>query len=165
MAGPITTFDVKTQGVDHLIDRLKGFEPEVYKVLTREIKAASDIVARAAAGQVPSQALRNWGAWGGRLDYDGGSVAAGFKPAVRTRRTGGQRYVMGLVTQKSAAGAVWQLAGAKSDGPFGQAVTSAWGPATKGYGPRALAPAWRDSVDAARDAIQTAINKAAEAVS
>ena len=164
MAGPITTFDVKTQGVDHLIDRLKGFEPEVYKVLTREIKAASDIVAKAAAGKTPSQALRNWGAWGGRLDFDGSAVASGFRPGVRTRRVGGQRYVMGVVSTKSAPGAVWELAGVKSDGPFGQAINSIYGPAGKGSGPRALAPAWREHVDQARDSIQDAIYRAAEAV-
>lgn len=164
MAGPITTFDVKTQGVDHLIDRLKGFEPEVYKVLVREIKAASDKVARAAAGKTPGQALRNWGAWGGRLDFDGGSVAAGFRPGVRTRRVGGQRYVMGVVSTKSAPGAVWELAGVKSDGPFGQAINSIYGPASEGHGPRALAPAWREHVDEARADIEQAINKAAEAV-
>lgn len=159
----VATFDVKTQGVDHLIDRLKGFEPEVYKVMVREIKVASDKVAGTARGLLPAQAIESesgagWGIWGGRLDYDGSVIASSIKSSYRSRRIGGQRYVMGLVNTKSAPGAVYALAGSKTVNQFSEALpaTSLW--------PRALGPAWHLKVDEARTDIETAIDKAAEAV-
>lgn len=159
-----TTFDVKTQGVDHLIDRLKGFEPEVYKVMVREIKVATDKVGATARGLLPAQAIESesgagWGPWEqGRLDYDGSTVASSIKSSYRSRRIGGQRYVMGLVNTKSAPGAVYALAGSKTANQFSGALpaTSLW--------PRALGPAWHLKVDEARTDIETAIDKAAEAV-
>lgn len=156
-----TTFDVKTQGVDHLIDRLKGFEPEVYKVLVRDIKDAADKVGAAARGMIPSQAIesstgKGWGAWGGRLDFVG--VASAIKPSIRTRRIGGQRYVAGLVSTSSAPGAIYALAGSKSSSQFTGML-----PATTVW-PRALGPAWHQKVDESREEIQAAVNRAAEAV-
>jgi len=162
MAGPITTFDVKTQGVDHLIDRLKGFEPEVYKVLTREIKAASDKVGASARGFLPPDyVVSGWGPWGaGEKDYFGGHVAAKVRPGVRTRRVGGQRYVMGLVTMSSPGGVVYALLGRQDNSRLAETVKSIWGTEY----PRALKPAWHLHADEAREDIQTAIDKAAEAV-
>lgn len=156
-----TTFDVKTQGVDQLINRLKGFEPEVYKVLTKEIKAAADIVGKSARGMIPAFPMRGWGPWdAGRLDFHGPAVAGSIKSTYRTRSIGGQRYVMGLVNTSSAPGAIYALAGSKSNGPFSEQLNGMWGSSF----PRALGPAWTMHVDEAREQIQDAIYRAAEKV-
>ena len=157
-----TTFDVKTQGVDHLIDRLKGFEPEVYKVLQREIKTAADLIGASARGLLPGDfVVSGWGPWGaGEKDYLGGHVAAKVRPGMRTRRVGGQRYVMGTVTMASPGGVVYALMGKNDNSRLGQTVNAIYGTTY----PRALAPAWTMHVDQAREGIQTAINRAAEKV-
>lgn len=156
------TFDVKTQGVDHLIDRLKGFEPEVYKILQREIKAAADRVGSSARGLLPGDyVVRNWGAWGaGEYDYLGSWAKASVKPSMRTRRLGGQRYVMGLVRMTNPGAVKYAFLGKQDDSILAGYVKGIWG---ESY-PRALGPAWSMNVDAAREDIQSAINRAAEAV-
>jgi len=157
-----TTFDVKTQGVPQLIDRLKGFEPEVYKILQQEIKAASDKVGASARGLLPGDfVVSGWGPWGaGEKDYYGGHVAARVRPGMRTRRVGGQRYVMGIVTMNSVAGTLYALMGQKDSSRLAEEVKGRYGTSY----PRALGPAWTMHVDEAREDIETAINKAAEAV-
>lgn len=161
-----TTFDVKTQGVEQLINRLMGFEEETYKVLQKDIKSAADLIGSSARGLLPTFPMSGWGSWeAGRLDYYGPSVAKTIKPGFRTRQVGGQRYVMGTVSSSSAAGKIYQLAGSKSDdSAFSRYMNDNWGPADKGHGPRALAPAWRIHVEKARNAIQDAVNRAAAKV-
>lgn len=153
-----TTFDVKTQGVDQLINRLKGFEPEIYKAMQREIKAAADLIGSSARGLIPSFPMDGWGPWEyGRLDFYGPQVAGTIKSRFRTRQTGGTAYVMGIVDTKSAAGSVYALAGSKSSGQFSEYLNSKWGTTY----PRAMGPAWTMHVDKAREAMQQAVNRAA----
>lgn len=154
-------FDVDTQGVPQLINRLRGFEPEIYKAMQREIKAAADIVGSSARGLIPSFPMQNWGPWeAGRLDFYGPQVAGSIKSRFRTRQIGGTAYVMGVVDTKSAAGNVYALAGSKSGGQFSDYLNSRWGTEY----PRAMGPAWTMHVDAAREAIQDAVDTAARRV-
>lgn len=154
-----TTFDVKTQGVDQLINRLKGFEPEVYKVLQQETKAAAMTIVTTARSFVPEQPAWNWGETG-RLGWSQSKVQGGIRPAFRTRSISRTRYVMALVTNKTPAGSLWELAGSRTSTQFGDLMNRKWG---SKY-PRAFGPAWTMNVDQVRDAIQEAINRAAEKV-
>lgn len=155
-------FATTVEGAPQLINRLKGFEPEIYKALQREIKAAADLVGSSARSMIPAFPLENWGPWqAGRLDFYGPSVAGTIKPRFRTRQVRGTGYVMGIVDTKSAPGNVYALAGSQtSTGSFNEYLNAKWG---KSF-PRAMGPAWTMHVDAARDAVQKAVDDAARRV-
>jgi hypothetical protein len=155
-------FDVKTQGIPQLINRLQGFEKDVYKVLQRDIKDASDMIGASARGLLPQdEAARNWGPWGaGQFDFYGPNVASTIKPGVRTRSIGGQRYVMGIVTSKSMSFVKYAFIGRNDNSRLGSYINSRYGVSY----PRAIGPAWTMHVDKVRSSIQDAINRAAEKV-
>lgn len=155
-------FATTLEGAPQLINRLKGFEPDIYKALQREIKAAADIVGSSARGMIPTFPLSGWGPWEkGRLDFYGPQVAGTIKPRFRTRQVRGTGYVMGIVDTNSPAGNVYALAGSKStSGSFNEHLIGNWG---KTF-PRALGPAWTMHVDAARAAMQDAVDTAARKV-
>lgn len=155
-------FDVKTQGVPQLINRLQGFEKDVYRVLQRDIRDAADVIGASARSLLPpAEAARNWGPWGaGQFDFYGPHVASSIKPGVRTRSIGRQRYVMGIVTSKSTAFVKYAFIGRNDNSRLGSYIDGRWGTSY----PRAIGPAWTMHVDKVRASIQDAINRAAEKV-
>ncbi len=158
-----TVFDVKTQGVDQLINRLKGFEPEVYKILQKETKAAAMLVGESAKGLIPGDyPLSHWGPEG-VSGYRSSSIRGGIRPGFRSKSIGRVRYVSAIVRSgtKDAAGPLYMLGGKQDNGRLGGLLKGKYGDKY----PRALGPAWTMHVDEAREAIQEAINRAAKAVS
>ena len=157
-----TTFDVKTQGVDQLINRLQGFEKDVYKTLQTDIKSAADLIGASARGLLPGDyVVSGWGAWGaGEKDYLGTWARNSVKPGVRTRQIGGSRYVMGVVRMTNPGATVYAMLGSKDNSRLASEVIGRWG----GTYPRAMGPAWNLHVDKAREAIQEAVNRAAAKV-
>lgn len=157
-----TTFDVKTQGVDQLINRLQGFEKDTYKILQRDIKSAADLIGASARSLLPGDfVVRNWGPWGqGEKDYLGSWAKASVKPGVRTRQLGGQRYVMGVVRMTNPGAVTYALLGQRDNSRLATEVVGRWGASY----PRAMGSAWHLHVDEARAAIQEAINNAAAKV-
>lgn len=155
-------FATTVEGAPQLINRLRAFEPDIYKALQREIKAATDVIGAAARSMIPAFPLTNWGPWeAGRLDFYGPTVAASIKPRFRTRQVRGTGYVMGVVDTKSAPGNIYALAGSKTDsGSFNEYLNANWG---KTF-PRALGPAWTIHVDSVRESIQQAVDDAARKV-
>lgn len=157
-----TTFDVKTQGVDNLINRLMGFERDVYKVLQTDIKTASERVASSARGLLPPDyVVSGWGSWGqGEKDYLGTWAKSSVKPGVRTRQLGRDRYVMGVVRMTNPGAVTYALIGKRDNSRLANEVVARWG---SSY-PRAMGPAWTLHVEEARNEIQEAINRAAAKV-
>jgi len=157
--------NLEVEGISKLIERISAFDREIYLDLQREVKAASNLIAKSAQGMIPgtaieSQSGRGWGAWGGRLDWSG--VAAAIKPRFRALKRNGTKYAVGLVDTKSAPGAIFALAGSKTkSGPFTEQIMGTY---ASSY-PRALGPAWTMHVDKARGEIQSAVDKAARRVS
>ena len=152
--------DATVDGVPQLINRLKGFEPEVYKILQREVRAAADKVGSSARGLVPAGPPTSHWAQTGRFAWDG-KVRSSIRPGFRTRNVGGTRVVSGIVTMRNAAGSIYEAAGSKDGGQFGALLNATAGARY----PRVMGPAWTANVDAAREEIKAAVSRAAEAVS
>lgn len=173
--------DVENAGA--LINRLQRFDKDVYRVLQREIKQAAEVVAADARNRIPTgTALSGWGVWnmttgrsgsvgavtmvtGSRdLGFDGTSVRSSVKPSVRaTRRRGvGTTGIVGRVTMGSAGGSIWSLAGSRStDTPFTRNLNRKFGDS---QWPRALTPALYEKGPQAAERIESAIQRAADAV-
>lgn len=152
--------DATVDGVPQLINRLKGFEPAIYKILQREVREAADKVGSSARGLMPNDAPTSHWAKSGRFAWDG-KVAGSIKPGFRTRNVGGTRVVSGVVRTSNAAAAFYMLKGAKDGSRLGALLNASHGTTY----PRALGSAWTMNVDNARDAIKVAVSRAAEAVS
>jgi len=152
--------DATVDGVPQLINRLKGFEPEVYKILQREVRAAADKVGSSARGLVPAGPPTSHWAQTGRFAWDG-KVRSSIRPGFRTRNVGGTRVVSGQVSTRSAAAAIFMVKGKKDSSRLGAILNASHGATF----PRALGPAWTMHVDAAREEIKAAVSRAAEAVS
>lgn len=156
--------DATVDGVPQLINRLKGFEPEIYKILQRDVRTAADKIGAAARGSVPEMPTSHW-AYTGRTGWSRGKVAGGIRPGFRSRVIGGTRTVTGIVTMKNAAGSIFELGGSKDGGQFGALLNAKFGVPAKSNAPRLLGPAWHANVDEAREGIIQAVHAAAEKVS
>jgi hypothetical protein len=157
-----TTFDVKTQGVDQLVNRLMGFEKDAYRALKTDIKSAADLIGASARSLLPGDyVVSGWGPWGaGQKDYLGSWASSSVKPGFRTRQIGRQRYVMGVVRMTNPGAVTYALLGNKDNSRLASEVAGRWGASY----PRAMGPAWHLHVDKAREAIQDAVNAAAAKV-
>lgn len=155
-----TSFDVTTQGVPKLLDRLKGFEEDAYKALQGDIKTAADRIGVSARGLLPAEPPTTHWAAGGRFGWDVGKVRGGIKPSMRTRRVAGTRVVWALVRSTHAGANLFMASGSKDNSRLGNILKGNYG---EKY-PRALGPAWTLHVDQARADIQDAINRAAAKV-
>lgn len=155
-----TSFDVTTQGVPKLLDRLKGFEEDAYKALQKDIKTAADRIGVTAKKLLPAEPPTSHWAASGRFAWDTGKVRGGIKPSFRTRRVAGTRVVWALVRSTTAPGAIYMAAGSKDGSSLGALLNRDYGVAWA----RALGPAWQLHVDQARADIQDAINRAAAKV-
>lgn len=175
--------NVEIDGAAQLVNRLKKFDREVYRILQRELRQAASLVANDARSRVPSDnALSGWGPWvvrtgsngsvgvvtlvtGSRdLGFVGMAAKSGIKPQAVTRSTRGT--VTGFkvrVIQSTAAGAIYELAGSqnRSGSTFGPNLNAKRG---SSQWPRSLTPAWHAKGQAAGDAIAAAIDRAKDAV-
>lgn len=167
--------NVTVEGVPQLIERLRGFEKETYKVLQKEIREGSSQIAEDAKAATPNKALRNWGIWerdGGSSggfrntsndrNFSGSEVRGSIKPQFRTRRINGNLAAVGRVAMGSGAGAIFALAGKTNADAFGGHINRKYG--SSGPWPRLLSPAWHENIDTARAAIEDAVRRAARKV-
>jgi len=165
------TLDATVDGVPQLINRLKGFEPEVYKILQRDVRAAADLIGASARGMIPSEPPTSHWAASGRTAWNSGAVRSSIRPGFRSRNIGGTRVVSGVVTGYGkgggAAGKLYAVTGGGATGNtrLGALLNAKWGTATKSGAPRAMGPAWHMHVDDAREGIKQAVHRAAGKVS
>jgi hypothetical protein len=154
--------DATVDGVPQLINRLKGFEPDIYKILQKDVRAAADTIGSTARGLIPASPPTEPSHWlyGGRLGFDQSVVQRSIKPGFRTRNVGGTRVVSGVVRMSSPAGALYAASGSKDNSMLGRKLNANNGTVY----PRALGPAWTMHVDAAREGIIAAVHAAAERV-
>lgn len=168
-------YDLHLQGAGPLINRLSRFDRDVYLILQREVRAATEDVKTEAARLLPTgNALANWGRWsvgtgsygtvgavtlvaGTReLSYEAGRVRGSLKTQARKTKTG----IVGRVLLADAAGAIFTTAGGKTSTPFTRSLIDRHGSTY----PRALGPAWTAKGPAAGDRIDRAIEAAASSV-
>ncbi|AEI71160.1 hypothetical protein [EBPR siphovirus 6] len=169
-------YDLHMQGAGPLVNRLARFDRDVYLILRREVKAATEDVKTEAAKLLPTgNPLANWGQWNietgrsGRrgvvtlvtssrdLSFDDSRVRGSLAVQVRKTKTG----IFGRVLLKDAAGAIFTTAGGRTPGSvFNRNLIDRHGSTF----PRALGPAWTAKAPEAGDRIDRALERAQEAV-
>lgn len=170
------------ENIGPLINRMQRFDKDVYRILQREIRAGAQVVADDAKTRVPSgNALTKFGPWnlttgrnatrgavqmstGSRdLGFDGSKVRRSIKPSARTvrRRGRGVTGIEGRVTLRDVGGAIWALAGSRTNSPFNRVLNARFG---SSLWPRALTPALYAKGPQAAKNIDDAIQRAADAV-
>lgn len=162
------TMDLTVENVDRMIRDFNEYDKEGKKILRREIRQAQNEVTNTARGLIPSSpAMRNWGPWtyskdGRDFSYNQGAIRSGIKTTVSFKRIGGLYGVMGITRNTTAIGAIFMLAGSRTqNSSFTQRIRDMY---TSGPWPRALTPAWSLKVDEVRAKIADAILRAAERV-
>lgn len=113
---------VVLNGYNDFKRKLKLADSDLRKAMDKEIKSFITPVATLAKSFVPAVAMRNWksggkGKWGDRLGWDQSAVLKGI--IVRqggSRSKGSATSAAWRIQNKSAAGAVYELAGKKTSG-------------------------------------------------
>lgn len=152
-----------TKNIAQNIDFLETFNKDVAKILKKEIKQGANEVAKASRRRIPNSALTNWGSWtysrdGRDLGFIGGWVKRGIVVETTRSRNRGATVAYGQrVVTKTAAGAIYELAGSKSSEPMPLAMQSVH--PVKNY-PRTLFPAYYEAMPIALQKIEAAIEKA-----
>jgi len=171
---------IELEGATELVNRLTKFDKDVYKILERELKSAALLVADDARGRLPPAALSNWGRWSvttgsngtrGAVTMTTGSRDLSFSSAKARRGIKAQvpkKYNRGAVVgfsvrvaQMDAAGAIYELAGSKSENTFGRNLNNAHGGS---IWPRTLTPALYAKGDEAARGIEDALDRAVAAL-
>ena len=121
-------WNVDIQGIAKTIDFLERFDKETAKVLKRDIKSGANEVAKESRSLIPNDGLRNWGAWtysrdGRDLGFIGTWVKRGIVTETQRTRNSGITIGFGYrVVTKTAAGAIYELAGSRSSEPMPRAM-------------------------------------------
>ena len=110
---------VVLNGYNDFKKKLKAADADMRKAMDKEIKSFITPVSSLAKSYVPSVAMRNWksggqGVWSSRLGWDQSEVLKGI--VVRqggSRSKGSATSAAWRIQNKSAAGAVYELAGKK----------------------------------------------------
>lgn len=114
--------DVVVYGYKDTMKALRSISPDVAKQFTKEIRDAITPVQTLARSKVPQQAMRNWddrgsGLWSDRLGYNAAKIRRGISIRQGGRGRRGTGVSVGWkLTNKNAAGAIFEIAGRKSSG-------------------------------------------------
>ena len=152
-----------TKNLAQNIDFLETFNKDVAKILRKEIKSGANEVAKASRSLIPKSGLSNWGAWtfsrdGRDLGFIGSWVKRGIVvETTRSRNRGATVAYSQRVVTKTAAGAIYELAGSDSESPMARAMV--YKHPVKNY-PRTLFPAYYKAMPIALKKIEAAIEKA-----
>jgi hypothetical protein len=159
---------IKVDGQERILQRMYAFDKDVWKILQKDIRQATDVIRKDAQSLTPGVALSYWGVWqqGERdLGFSGPQVKNSMKTRVRSRRgrAGADRFIAGQVVMNDVAAAIFALAGSqnRSGHRFNRNLNKKYG---RGPFPRLLGPAWTENVDKARKQIDAAITRAAREV-
>jgi hypothetical protein len=106
---------IEVQGLRTTLAALKDLDPEVSKEVTKTLRNSAKRLQSEARGLVDSQGLSGWKNW--RTGYDANLISQGIKitTAKRRRRGTAVSNVIG-VTNTTAPGVIWELAGRRSNG-------------------------------------------------
>lgn len=107
---------VEVKGIRTTLAALKELDPEVNKEVTKGLRDVADDLRKESQGLVKEgQPLSGWKNWRG--GYDAGTIRGGIKRTTAKRRKRGTVVSNAMaVTNTTAAGVIWELAGRKSDG-------------------------------------------------
>lgn len=113
---------VVLNGYNEFKKNLKNADAELRKEMDKEIRSFINPVSSLAKTYVPPSAMRNWksggkGEWSDRLGWDQAAVVKGIVVRQGGKRSrGSATSAAWRIQNKSAAGAVYELAGKKSSG-------------------------------------------------
>lgn len=157
-------FNYTVKNLAQTIDFLERFDEDVSKILKKELKSGANEVAKASRSLIPNDGLRNWGQWtftrdGRDLGFIGAFVKRGIVVETQRTRNSGVTVSFGYrVVSKTAAGAIYELAGSKNDDEgMGRAMLKKH--PTNNY-PRTLFPAYYTGMTKALQKIEAALEKA-----
>jgi len=112
MAG-VVELDFDTGAIGELVVYLRKVEPDLARMLPREMRHVAKPVVQTARALIPAQRpLSNWGSWGERLDWSRKAVT-GITATTDVRAGKSSRGQINLlaINQKNPAGAVFENAG------------------------------------------------------
>lgn len=106
---------VEVQGFRKTIAALKELDPEVNKDVTKTLRDSAKRLQSEARGLIDPAGLSGWKGW--RTGYDATAISTGIKITTAKRRKRGTAVsnVIG-VTNTTATGVIWELAGRRSNG-------------------------------------------------
>ena len=116
--------DIDTDGIAVMVRYLRKVEPELARILPREMRGAAAPIVQTARSLVPQpSALSNWGAWtqGGRDRSFTRKARTGIVAQTDVRASG-ERNQINLLSlfQKDPAGAIFDNAGRHREGATGR---------------------------------------------
>jgi hypothetical protein len=158
-------FDFKIENLAQTVDFLDTFNKDVAKVLKKEIKSGANEVAKASRSLIPNDGLSNWGQWtftrdGRDLGFIGAFVKRGIVAESTRSRMSGISVSYGYrVVSKTAAGAIYELAGSKTTSE-GMGLSMGKKHPTNTY-PRTLFPAYYAAMPKVLKKVEAALEKAA----
>lgn len=138
--------DTRAYGAAKALKILGNLDKEVAKEIKKSMGDAVKPVISAAKTDAPARPLSGWGQWttpaGRDLSYDSGTVKRGIKKVQRTtgeKRNGRYSRTIPLLElrNQSAAGAIYELAGARNNNTFTRNIER-----KHGASPRLLYKAW-----------------------
>ena len=177
-------YDLEVDGASDLINRISKFDKDVYRVLQKEVRGATQDVRDDAQSLEPAgkalfgtmdgeQISEGWGGWsdnGRDLSFDGSEVGlrSGMKVQVRKQTRAGVVGVVGkVVAPRTPAAAIFLLAGSRNPqrrrgwgGNFNAELNARYGTTF----PRGLTTAWRRGYNTAAARIDRAIEAARNAI-
>lgn len=154
----------KIENIAQTINFLERFNTDVAKILKKEMKSGANEVAKASRSLIPHDGLTNWGQWtysrdGRDLGMIGAFVKRGIVVETNRSRARGSTVGFGYrVVSKSAAGAIYELAGFKTKNE-GMGLAMNKERPTNNY-PRTLFPAYYKAMPKAVQKIEAALDKA-----
>ena len=162
---------VEVKGVIELRKALRKYAPDLAKELTKEMGAALKPIVKKSRSYIPSNEsmISNWVGTQGRDEgkfpqYDASIARKGitYKTSPTKRNNKGFKSVA-TIFNKSAAGAIYETAGRKTNNVFARSIDN------KIYAPmrgknkmqgRVIYRAWEEDQGKAQDAVMRAIEKA-----
>ena len=112
MAG-VVSLEMDTGDIGELVIYLRKVEPDLARMLPREMRHVAKPVVQTARALIPAQRpLSNWGEWGERLDWSRKAVTGiSATTDVRAGKYSKGQINLLAITQKNPAGAVFENAG------------------------------------------------------
>lgn len=106
---------VEVKGFRKTLAALKELDPEVNKDVSKTLKASAARLQSEARGMINPEGLSGWKNW--RTGYNPSTISSGMKVTTAKRRKRGTAVsnVIG-VSNTTAAGVIWELAGRKTNG-------------------------------------------------
>jgi hypothetical protein len=141
---------INVENLDKTLNALRVIDPEMKKNLNKEMVKSVRPILKKARAAVPARPARNWGSWTDSktkrdLSWDRGVVKRGITTSTANTRAGagGVRAQFRLLN-KSAAGAIYETAGAGGGNGTLQSRYFLRNLELQGKPPRLLVRTWRE---------------------